>query len=94
MDSAEGNECETESIVSRMLMINFAASHTTVVAFTHLLYDIAAYPSYIGPLRQEIETLITSEGWQAKTIRKMYKLDSFLRESLRYHSGACNFQIF
>ena len=33
LDSARGIERETENIVSRMLLINFAALHTTTIVF-------------------------------------------------------------
>jgi hypothetical protein len=53
--------------------------------FTHALYNLAAHPEYIAPLREEIEFLVTSEGWEKSTLAKMRKLDSFLKESLRLH---------
>lgn len=52
---------------------------------THTLYNLAVHPEYIAPLREEIESLVASIGWQKMTITKMWKLDSFLKESLRMH---------
>src|SRR5437762_2871146 len=61
----------------------------------HILYDLAAHPEYIEPRREEIESLVLSaQGWEAKTVMKMYKLDSVLKESLRIHCSTCNFSIF
>jgi len=40
MDSAEGVEAETEHLVSRMLMVNFAAMHTTTIVFKFSFYII------------------------------------------------------
>ena len=40
------------------------------------------------PLREEIEPLVGTYGWQKTTLMKMRKLDSFVKESLRYHSSA------
>jgi Cytochrome P450 len=51
----------------------------------HALYDLIAYPEYVEPLRQEIETLVSAEGWKYSTLAKMEKLDSFLKESIRCH---------
>jgi hypothetical protein len=49
------------------------------------LYDLAARSEYISPLREEIEELISQDGWKKTTIAKMRKLDSFLKESSRLH---------
>jgi cytochrome P450 len=49
------------------------------------LYDLASRPEYIEPLREEIESLISTEGWKKSTISKMRKLDSFVKESMRLH---------
>jgi Cytochrome P450 len=49
------------------------------------LHDLAAHPEYAKPLREEIEPLVSKEGWTKATVMKMYKLDSFLKESMRMH---------
>lgn len=49
------------------------------------MYDLASYPKYISPLREEIEAVIMLEGWEKSAISKMHKLDSFLKESSRLH---------
>ena len=38
---------------------------------------------YVTPLRKEIESIVASEGWTKTSVDKMYKLDSFLKESIR-----------
>jgi cytochrome P450 len=50
------------------------------------LYDLAAYPEHIAPLREEIEGVIGDGGWRKANIEKMWKLDSFIKESLRLHA--------
>ena len=50
---------------------------------TQLLYRILAHPEYIEPLRQEIDAVITKEGWTKAGIDKMHKVDSILRETFR-----------
>lgn len=52
-------------------------------AFTHALYDLAANPQYIQPLREEAEKSLTEEGWTKAAMDKMRKVDSFLKESMR-----------
>lgn len=100
MDSAKGTEAQTEYLVSRMLLINFAALHTTTIVrfpvfwpnakgITHLLFDIAAHSEYIDPIREEIQSVVSVEGWGSKAMAKLYKLDSIIKESFRVHCSAC-----
>ena len=37
------------------------------------------------PLREEIEPIVATHGWTKAAMGKMWKLDSFLRESQRYN---------
>ncbi len=49
-------------------------------------------PERIPELREEIETVIASDGWTKAALGKMWKLDSVFRETLRHHSlslGSC-----
>ena len=55
------------------------------------MYDLAIHPEYVAPLREEIERLVATDGWKKQTLMKMWKLDSFIKESLRFHSGAGDF---
>jgi cytochrome P450 len=51
----------------------------------HALYNLAAHPEYIQPLRQEVESYVANGGWEKSTVREMRKLDSFLKECFRLH---------
>jgi hypothetical protein len=54
--------------------------------FTHAIYNLAAYPEYVEPLREEIQSVMSEEGiWTKKRVIKMRKLDSFIKESMRMH---------
>lgn len=57
-------------------------------SFTHALFNLAAMPHYIHPLREEVEAIINEEGWSKASLDKMRKLDSFLKESQRYNASA------
>ena len=94
---AEG-DCTAEHLVDMIIGLNYAAIHATtfvcalqsfltvfIKTYMHALYDLAVHPEYVEPLRQEIETLVAAEGWRYPTLAKMDKLDSFLKESMRYH---------
>jgi Cytochrome P450 len=50
---------------------------------TQVLYRLLANPEYLEPLREEVDAAIREEGWTKAGIDKMYKLDSFLRETQR-----------
>jgi cytochrome P450 len=50
---------------------------------TQALYRLLANPKYIEPLRQEVDAVIKEEGWTKAGMDKMYKIDSFIRETLR-----------
>jgi cytochrome P450 len=47
------------------------------------LYRLLAHPEYLEPLREEVDAVIKEEGWTKAGIDKMYKIDSFVRETLR-----------
>lgn len=53
----------------------------------HALYDMCAMPEYIDELRTEAqEALRDNDGsWQLSTLKKLRKLDSFLKESMRFN---------
>ncbi|KAM6503706.1 Cytochrome P450 [Amanita muscaria] len=73
----------TLRMVKAILMTNFAAIHTTTMTLTTLMYELTKHQEYIRPLREEIETVIAAEGWSKSSVRKMCKLDSFIKECLR-----------
>ncbi|CAL1702998.1 unnamed protein product [Somion occarium] len=85
MDEAKGEEREVRALVLRILTVNFAAIHTSSMSFTHALYRLAANPEYILPMREEVESIVKAEGWTKAAMGKMRKVDSFLKESQRYH---------
>ncbi|KAF8467566.1 cytochrome P450 [Russula ochroleuca] len=83
MSEAKGVERSVEGLARRLLLVNFAAVHSASLTLTQVLYRLLANPEYIEPLREEVDAVITEEGWTKAGIDKMHKIDSFLRESLR-----------
>lgn len=69
------------------LLTATAAIHTTRLATLHVLFDLAARPEYIDPLRDELkETLAETNGVLTKqTLTHLKKLDSFMKESQRHN---------
>ena len=67
----------------------FAAIHTTGMAASHAIYDLATYPDIAPVLRAEIEAVIAEENFPDKRLRKtsmakLRGLDSFMKESMRF----------
>ncbi|KAF4782347.1 cytochrome P450 [Colletotrichum scovillei] len=77
------------------LGISFAAIHTTTVTSTNALYTLAAMPELIPMLRDDIQqALAESNGvFTSGAMQNMKKLDSFLKETMRYYAlGPTSFQ--
>jgi len=83
MGEAKGSERSVEGLARRLLVVNFAAIHTTSQTLTQVLYRLLSHPEYIEPLRQEVEAVVAEEGWTKAGMDKMHKIDSFLRETQR-----------
>ncbi|KAI1176169.1 putative cytochrome P450 [Nemania sp. FL0916] len=72
----------------RLTGVSFGAAHTTTNTITNALMDLANnFERWAPPLREEIDSVLgddTTELTNA-TLSKMWKLDSFLKESQRFH---------
>lgn len=67
-----------------LIFLNVASLHTTSITLIHVLFDLAANPSYQTPLRDEIEEQLRAAGGLTKqALTNMKKMDSVLRESAR-----------
>ncbi|KAF8721949.1 hypothetical protein AX14_010063 [Amanita brunnescens Koide BX004] len=79
-----------KNLTIRMLLVNFASIHTTTLAFTNALFNLATHPEYVQPMRKEVEAVIKEEGWSKSAIGKLKKVDSFVKESQRLAgNGIC-----
>ncbi|CAN8102035.1 unnamed protein product [Discula destructiva] len=81
-----GSTPTAETVADTILAGSFAAIHTTTMTLTHVLYDLAAHPEYQTVLREEIERVSAEEPsgqLRKKTMPKLRKLDSFIKESQR-----------
>nr|VWO96344.1 Putative calcium-binding protein [Ganoderma boninense] len=88
LEEAQAKGTPFDNVVEKVLLVNFGAIHTSSGAFTHALYNLAAYTQYITPLREEVESIVAAEGWSKASIGKMRKLDSFFKESMRLADGS------
>jgi len=85
LDEASERERSLRNLFLRLMTINFGAINTTSMTFTHALYHLAAMPHYIRPMREEVEAIVAEEGWTKNAIGKMYKIDSFFKETQRFN---------
>lgn len=53
----------------------------------HTLYDLCERPTYIPDLRAEIKGALEEDNglWKISGMGKLRKLDSFMKESMRYN---------
>lgn len=58
----------------------------------HTLYNLASYPEYAEPLREEVAECLGLDTtlWTKKAIEKCCKLDSFLKECQRMNPLAAS----
>ncbi|GJE97791.1 cytochrome P450 [Phanerochaete sordida] len=85
IDEVKTRDSSAEEVVRMILLMNFAAIFTSSNSFTYALYHLAASPEFAAPLREEIEAVVAEDGWTKISMGKMWRLDSFLRESQRYN---------
>ncbi|KAB2573491.1 Cytochrome P450 monooxygenase paxP [Lasiodiplodia theobromae] len=67
------------------LLASFAAIHTTSLTCTHVLFDLAARPEYIEPLREELDAVEARFGTlhTKQALSQLSRMDSFMKESQR-----------
>lgn len=77
---------DNKELANLQMLTATAAIHTTRLAIIHTLYDLAARPEYVKPLRDEImEVTRDSKGiLQKQHLTQMRMLDSFMKESQRH----------
>ncbi|PQE10414.1 hypothetical protein CJF32_00000961 [Rutstroemia sp. NJR-2017a WRK4] len=81
---------DLQELARNQLIVSLAAIHTTSITISHILYDLAAYPEHVAPLREELEAVIAENksrgggGMLTKVeLTKLWKMDSFIKESQR-----------
>ncbi|KAF8575897.1 cytochrome P450 [Ramaria rubella] len=74
MDEACDEERTPRNLTLRVLLLNFASIHTSTMTFTHALYDLASRPEHISSIREEIESVISEEGWSKTSLTQSLRL--------------------
>lgn len=59
-----------------------------------VLCALGKHLQYVKPLREEVEKIVYEDGWSKDALAKMRKVDSFIKEALRYEgtAGSMDFQ--
>ncbi|KFH41336.1 Ent-kaurene oxidase-like protein [Hapsidospora chrysogenum ATCC 11550] len=90
LDDGDPYMLKPDTIMGRVLLLNFVAIHTTSFAIAHVLMDLAANAvENIDELREEIVAGLRAqpdEEWSKQALLAMPKLDSVFRESQRMNS--------
>ena len=83
---AQGSERDKTFLAELQLDIAFTAFFTTTAAIVQLLFDLCSRLEYVEALREEV-SVITRQGTYLNrtTLGKLYKLDSFMKESQRFN---------
>lgn len=71
-------------VTTAQIGLTLVTIHTTSNLLTNVIYDLAANPQYLPPLREEIQSVLETDGTFHKTsLTKMKLLDSVVKESQR-----------
>jgi cytochrome P450 len=82
-------ESDPKTIAARLLVINFAAIHTSTFSITQTIFDlVASSPEVVEALREESTAALvaTDNQWSKATLQLLFRHDSCLRESTRLGS--------
>lgn len=89
--TAEGRygELNPASISKRLLPVEFAAIHTTVITGHNIILDLLASDpkeDYLERIREETNRVQQEDGgnWTINGLRRLYRTDSAIRESQRF----------
>lgn len=93
MASGDPYLSRVDTLAGQLLLMNFAAIHTSSFSLTSVLLDLIGSgptdgPQYVDELRREITEVLARHGgiWDKRALAAMPKLDSVLRESARLNS--------
>ncbi|KAJ4412458.1 hypothetical protein N0V82_008777 [Gnomoniopsis sp. IMI 355080] len=87
IDAAQGGESDTENLATRYVYAVIGSLFTVSAGLVSCMYDLAAYPEHLGPLREEVRRVLKEDGgWKKGTPAKLELMDSFMKESARINA--------
>lgn len=88
IDAAEGEERDPANLATRYVYAAIGSLFTVSAALVDCVYDLAAYPEHIEPLREEVRRVLREDGgWKKGTPAKLELMDSFMKESQRVNAS-------
>lgn len=80
---------DPEILVRRVCHVNVTAVHAPCVSYLEFVYELCRHPEVHNELRAEMYEVFRVgdsdglQGWTRERLGKLWKLDSFMRESMR-----------
>ncbi|PBK82225.1 cytochrome P450 [Armillaria gallica] len=95
VDATNGNKerRNVQDLITRILLLNLGAIHTTSMVFKTAVYALAAHPEYVEILRTDVISAIAEEGWTKAAVGKTDRLDNFLKEAQRRYGDLGVFSV-
>ncbi|KAK6064319.1 cytochrome P450 [Seiridium cupressi] len=87
--SAHGKELSTTQLARDLFVIMTASIHSTTGAGLCILFDMMDHPDVIDEIRDEIQRVqgtLAGGIWTRAALGELRLLDSFMRESARFHA--------
>lgn len=88
MNTASDGKKGLLEMADDQLFLSIASIHSTSASTLSILYDLLERPEFIDEILQEIHSVrgkSSSPGWTKRELDQLVKLDSFMKESQRYH---------
>lgn len=69
------------------LFLAASSVNTTSQLITNAIFNLATYPEYVSILQEEMDSVLkeSRREWTLESMGKLQKLDSFIKETLRYN---------
>ncbi|CCM04380.1 uncharacterized protein FIBRA_06554 [Fibroporia radiculosa] len=83
---AKPSDVPPTTVPLRVLLLNAPAIHTSSMTLTLALYYLAVHPEYSEVLWEEVRTVAQAHGWTKDAVDRLDKMDSFLKELMRFES--------
>lgn len=83
---ADGSHLSTSEIAGMIVWFMFAGHHTSANTAAWTLVELARHPELAGPVVEEVDAVMAAGNqFEMKVLRRMARLDGFIREALRVH---------
>ncbi|KAM7185885.1 cytochrome P450 monooxygenase [Rhypophila sp. PSN 637] len=86
----KGETLTPDMVQQKLVTLVFASIHSTSSAALTILLDMIAHPEAAEEIKQEIDRVRSANSgpWTRQTLGELRLLDSFMRESARFHAFA------